>query len=111
MSSVSLKRLSALLLSGATLWLSTTAAFGQTSAAALHTRALAATCANCHGTEGKAVQGGAMVSLSGQSKDHIVTQMRAFRDGSRPATVMHQLAKGYSNEQIDAIAAYFAAQK
>ena len=37
--------------------------------------------------------------------------MQAFRDGKRPATVMHQLAKGYSNEQIDALAAFFAAQK
>ncbi len=96
---------------GAALCLSATAALGQTSAAALHTRALAATCANCHGTEGRAVQGAAMVSLAGQSKDYIVTQMRAFRDGSKPATVMHQLTKGYSLEQIDAIAAYFAAQK
>ena len=37
--------------------------------------------------------------------------MRAFRDGKRPATVMHQLAKGYSDAQIDALAGYFAAQK
>ena len=31
--------------------------------------------------------------------------------GARPATVMHQLAKGYSDAQIEVIAAYFAAQK
>ena len=37
--------------------------------------------------------------------------MRAFRDGQRPATVMHQIAKGYTDPQIDAIAAWFAAQK
>jgi cytochrome c553 len=37
--------------------------------------------------------------------------MRAFRDGSRPATVMHQIAKGYTDAQIDAMAAWFAAQK
>ncbi len=86
------------------------AAHAQTSAA-LHTRALAATCANCHGTDGKAVAGDAMVALAGLSKDHIVTQMQAFRDGTRTATVMHQLAKGYSNEQIESIAAYFAAKK
>jgi sulfide dehydrogenase cytochrome subunit len=36
--------------------------------------------------------------------------LREFRDGKRSATVMHQLAKGYTDEQIDAIAAYFAAQ-
>ena len=37
--------------------------------------------------------------------------MRAFRDGQRPATVMHQIAKGYSDAQIDAIAGWYAAQK
>jgi cytochrome subunit of sulfide dehydrogenase len=81
------------------------------SAQALHTRALAATCANCHGTDGQAVQGGAMVRLAGLPKSHIVAQMKAFKDGSRPATVMHQLAKGYSDAQIDAIATYLASVK
>jgi cytochrome c553 len=37
--------------------------------------------------------------------------MRAFRDGKRPATVMHQIAKGYSDAQIESLAAWFAAQK
>ena len=80
-------------------------------AQALHTRALAATCANCHGTDGKAVAGQSMARIAGLPKAHIVEQMNAFRDGRRPATVMHQLAKGYSPEQIDAIATYFANQK
>jgi cytochrome subunit of sulfide dehydrogenase len=40
-----------------------------------------------------------------------VAQMKAFQTGARPATIMHQLAKGYSDQQIDQIAAYFAAQK
>ena len=74
------------------------------------TRNLASTCAICHGTEGRAVTKD-VVSLAGLSKDHIATQMRAFRDGKRPATVMHQLAKGYSDEQIDQLAAWFASQK
>jgi cytochrome c553 len=69
---------------------------------------LAANCANCHGTSGKAV--GAMPSLAGQNKEYIALQMRAFRDGQRPATIMHQLTKGYSDAQIDAIAAHFARQ-
>ncbi len=72
-------------------------------------RFVAANCANCHGTFG--VAKGAMPSLAGQSKERIAESMRAFRDGKRPATVMHQLAKGYTDEQIDAIAAFFAAQK
>lgn len=77
----------------------------------LNIRALAATCANCHGTNGVAVQGSAVVSLAGVPKDYIIAQMKAFKDGSRPATIMHQLSKGYSEAQIEQIAAYFAAQK
>jgi cytochrome c553 len=70
---------------------------------------LAANCANCHGTTGNAR--GAMPSLAGQSKAFIVEQMKAFRDGKRPATVMHQLAKGYDDQQVELIADYFAQQK
>ena len=72
-------------------------------------RALAATCSACHGTEGKAVAGSGMVALAGLPKEHVAAQLRAFRDGSRTSTVMQQIAKGYSEPQIDAIAAYFAA--
>jgi cytochrome c553 len=75
----------------------------------LYVKALAATCANCHGTAGQAAAGSANATLSG--RNDIAAQMRAFKSGARPATVMHQLAKGYSDAQIDAIAAYFAAQK
>lgn len=78
---------------------------------ALYIKSLAATCANCHGTAGNAVAGSANASLAGRSKDDIATQLKAFKSGARPATVMHQLAKGYSDAQIEAIAAYFAAQK
>jgi cytochrome subunit of sulfide dehydrogenase len=77
----------------------------------LYVKALAATCANCHGTNGKSVEGSAMPSLTGLSKDYIVSQMKAFQSGARPATIMHQLSKGYSEAQIEQIAAYFAAQK
>jgi cytochrome c553 len=51
------------------------------------------------------------VSLAGVNKDDLVKSMQDFKTGRRPATVMHQLAKGYSDDQIVAIAAYFAAQK
>lgn len=69
---------------------------------------LAANCANCHGTKGNAV--GAMPSLAGLKASYISEQMRAFRDGKRTGTIMHQLAKGYTDAQIDAMAGYFAAQ-
>jgi cytochrome c553 len=73
-------------------------------------RNLAAGCAICHGTEGRAVTRD-VIPLAGLPKEHISAQMKAFRDGSRPATVMHQIAKGYTDPQIDALAAWFAAQK
>ena len=75
-------------------------------------RNLAAPCAICHGTEGRsATKGSPLIALAGLPHDHIATQMRAFRDGRRPATVMHQIAKGYTDPQIDALAAWFAAQQ
>jgi len=74
-------------------------------------RNLAAGCAICHGTGGSTATGSPLVPLAGLPKDHIATQMRAFRDGKRPATVMHQVAKGYTDQQIDQMAAWFAAQK
>jgi len=78
-------------------------------AGARTTALLASNCANCHGTTGNAQ--GAMPNLAGQQKTFIVEQMRAFRDGQRPATIMHQLAKGYTDPQIDAIADFFSRQK
>jgi cytochrome c553 len=73
-------------------------------------RNLAAGCAICHGTEGRPVTKD-VIPLAGLPRDHIVTQMKAFRDGKRTATVMHQIAKGYSDAQIDQLASWFASQK
>ena len=80
-------------------------------AAALNVRALSATCANCHGTEGRSVPGAAVPSLAGMPKAYMLTQMKAFKDGSRPATVMHQLSKGFSDAQIETMATYFSGLK
>jgi|1186.fasta_scaffold1171482_2 sulfide dehydrogenase cytochrome subunit len=77
---------------------------GQESPAA---RSLAATCAACHGSEGRSATQEA-VSLAGLPREQIVSQMRAFRDGTRASTIMQQIAKGYSDQQIDVIADYFA---
>ena len=80
------------------------------SAVAQDAQKLAAPCAICHGTDGRAVTKD-VVSLAGLPREHIASQMRAFRDGQRPATVMHQIAKGYTDAQIDALSAWFSAQK
>lgn len=74
----------------------------------MQSRSLAATCANCHGTDGRSAEGSGLPSLAGMPKDAMLAQMKAFRDGSRPATVMHQLSRGFSDAQIGQIAAYFA---
>lgn len=76
----------------------------------LRIKALAATCAACHGTAGRAIEGAAVPGLAGLPAAYMVEQMKAFKNGSRPATVMHQLAKGYSDAQIEQLAVYFAAQ-
>jgi len=76
----------------------------------LNLRSLAATCANCHGTAGKPVANSAVPGLAGIPAVYMVEQMKAFKAGTRTATVMHQLAKGYNDAQIDQLAAYFAAQ-
>ena len=74
------------------------------------TRSLAATCTACHGTDGISV-GGVPPSLAGQNKDYLLQQLKDYKAGKRPATIMHQHAKGYSDEQLERIAAYFAAVK
>ena len=72
-------------------------------------RNLAAPCAICHGTDGRAATND-VVPLAGLPREHIASQLRAFRDGQRQATVMHQIAKGYSDAQIDALAAWFSSR-
>jgi cytochrome c553 len=72
-------------------------------------RSLAATCANCHGTFGQAL--GEMKPLAGKPAEEIVERLNRFRSGAEPATIMHQIAKGYTDEQLRLVAGYFAAQQ
>jgi cytochrome subunit of sulfide dehydrogenase len=73
-------------------------------------RSLAANCAACHGTNGNSA-GGAVAGLAGLDKDYFVNQMKLFKEGKREATLMHQIAKGYSDAEISALAGYFSTQK
>ena len=77
----------------------------------LRVRSLAATCAQCHGTDGHAVEGQPLIRLAGLPEEHLLSQLMAFRSGQRPATIMHQITRGYSQEQLESLAKYFAAQK
>jgi cytochrome subunit of sulfide dehydrogenase len=85
-----------------------TAGAQQPAADATLARNLAATCANCHGTNGQAR--GDMKSLAGVPADKLKAMMADFANGNQPATIMHQIAKGYTEQQIALIAGYFAAQ-
>ncbi|OFZ97522.1 MAG: cytochrome C [Betaproteobacteria bacterium RIFCSPLOWO2_02_FULL_62_17] len=72
-------------------------------------RMLASNCANCHGTNGASV--GGMPGLAGRPRAEMLQMLREYRDGKRPATIMHQLAKGYSDAQLEAVSAFLSAQK
>ena len=75
-------------------------------------RNLAAQCFNCHGTDGRAQPG--MAPLAGRSKEELIRIMGEFKSGARSGekgTLMPQLAKGYSDEQIALIADYLSRQK
>ena len=76
---------------------------------ATQVRLLAANCANCHGTDGRS-QGG-MPSLTGQTKARLVEMLQDFKTGKKPATIMHQISKGYTDAEIDSLAGYFSALK
>lgn len=76
---------------------------------ALQLRSWAAACANCHGTLGVAQPG--MESLAGVPKDDLLKKMLDFKAGRKPATLMHQISKGYTDEQLEQLAGYFAALK
>jgi len=73
------------------------------------TRFMAANCSYCHGPDGKSH--GAIPSLAGMEPGYFVQQMKAFRDGTRPATVMKKHANGYTDAEFEAMAKYFASIK
>ena len=77
------------------------------SAQSLQVKQWASSCFSCHGTDGYSE--GGMASLAGQKKSDLIEKMKDYQSGRRVASVMHQLSKGYSDEQIEAIATYFAA--
>lgn len=66
-------------------------------------------CAGCHGFNGHSV-GPDIPSLAGFPKDYFVTTMTDYKEGRRPATVMNRVGWGYSTEDFEAMADFFAAQ-
>ena len=69
----------------------------------------AAACSGCHPAS-RAVET-PFTRLAGRNPADIVTAMQEFRSGQRAATVMDRIAKGFTDDEIKAIAAWYAAQK
>ncbi|MBC7953065.1 MAG: c-type cytochrome [Rhodospirillaceae bacterium] len=67
---------------------------------------LASNCANCHGTDGRASD--AIPALAGVEKDYFIQAMKEYKGGAREATIMHQLSKGYTDDEIVVLAEYFS---
>lgn len=68
-------------------------------------RAIAAGCRSCHQPGERAPP-----PLDGQARAELAAKLRGFRDGTRSGTVMPQLARGYTEAELEAAAAWFAAQ-
>jgi cytochrome c553 len=66
-------------------------------------------CTGCHPASARVAS--PVVRLTGLTADAIVRAMREFRSGQRTGTVMDRIAKGFTDEEIRAIAAWYATQK
>jgi len=70
---------------------------------------LAAQCFLCHGTDGRSESN--VVSLAGLPRDFIAKSMRDFRGGQKAGSIMPRISRGYSDAEIDALAAHFSGLK
>ena len=71
-------------------------------------RAWAASCAACHGTQGKS--NSAIPAIAGQDKQALLAKLKAYKRDQLTATVMHQHAKGYSDAELERLADFFSRQ-
>jgi cytochrome subunit of sulfide dehydrogenase len=69
---------------------------------------LAASCAACHGPQGNSL--GITPTLAALNTEYFIQRMQGFKNGSISSTVMHHHAKGLTDEEITALAGYFAKQ-
>jgi len=69
----------------------------------------AATCAACHGAAGESA-GPQWPILAGQYSSYLEHSLKAYRSGSRQNAIMQGFAGQLSDQDIEDLAAYFAAQ-
>ena len=70
----------------------------------------ALSCSGCHPAAGRAAQT-TVPRLIGRNPADIVAAMQAFKSGQVPSTVMDRIAKGFSDDEVKAIATWYGAQK
>lgn len=70
---------------------------------------LANNCTGCHGAQGSS-KGPAIPTIAQMSEETFIEAMKSYKSGDRPSTIMGRLAKGYSDEEIEVMAGYFAKQ-
>ena len=70
---------------------------------------LSNTCNGCHGTDGASA--GFNPTVGGMPQTYIIDQMKKFKSGERPSSIMGRLAKAYSDDEIAAIASYYSTHK
>ncbi len=68
---------------------------------------MAATCAGCHGTEGR-LGTGEFMPLAGMKEAEFIRAMQDFRSGKRLSTLMGHVANGFTDREVRAMAQYFA---
>ena len=69
----------------------------------------AAACTGCHPASTRVTS--PVPHLAGLDQAGIVRSLQDFRSGARTGTVMDRIAKGFTDAEIQAIAAWYAAQK
>lgn len=73
-------------------------------------QALAFTCAGCHGTDGSSV-GPASPHIAGLDPDYFIEAMQAYQGEERNPSIMGRIARGYTDEQLESMATFFAEQE
>jgi len=68
----------------------------------------ASSCTGCHAAQ--RIPDSVIPRIAGRKAGDIVQFMREYRSGAWPSSVMGRIAKGFDDQQIDAIATWFAAQ-
>jgi len=95
---------------GTALLLAGSLVLSSTSVLAADPAMLGNTCAGCHGTNGASV-GPASPTIAGMTKETIVEAMQKYKSGERPSTIMGRIAKGYTDEEFEAMGEFFSKQK